>query len=215
VPESESLPRWFADLLERELRPWLSLSANQVAQLFRHYDLLERWNRRMNLTSVEPGPATVTRHYCESLFFAAHLPAVRDTITLVDIGSGAGFPGIPISVLRPNWQVTLLESNQRKAVFLREATRDMANVSVSAMRAEEASGEFDWMVARALDAREVLASVPRLATRVGLLTGQRDFLDLGNAPGIGWLELVRLPWGDRRICAYGEYVPRGTPEKSL
>ena len=198
---------WFAELLERELRPWVNLSADQVTRLHNHYDLLLRWNRKINLTSVEPGVEMVLRHYCESLFFGAQLPS--ELASLVDIGSGAGFPGIPIAVLKPTWKVTLVESNQRKAVFLREATRSWSTVSVLAERAQDVSGRFDWLVSRAVDPKELLRLVPRLASRIGLMLGEDDFFSLQKASAIAWSEPIRLPWGDRRLCVYGD-VPRGT-----
>ena len=77
ISASVPTPDWFSQLLDRELSKWMSLSDLQVAQLYRHYELLLRWNQRMNLTTVKPGPETVIRHYCESLFFAAHLPAAE------------------------------------------------------------------------------------------------------------------------------------------
>lgn len=193
------IPQWFADLLVPH-----HLSARQLEQLHAHYELLQRWNRRMNLTTVEPGPQQVRRHIQESLFFGEHLPGLATS--LADIGSGAGFPGIPLAILQSAWSVTLVESNQRKSVFLREASRDLENVRVLAKRGEEVAETFDWVISRAVNPREVIALVPRLAPRVGLLLGEEDFLALRNWPGIAWKEPVRLPWGDRRICAYGFHV---------
>src|SRR5271163_4237304 len=128
-----AVPDWFADIFKHELAGRVSLSDDQLNRLHEHYTLLDRWNEKMNLTSVEPGAETVIRHYCESLFFAAHLE--NDAGSIADIGSGAGFPGVPIAILKPEFRVTLVESNQRKAVFLREATRLLPNVSVIAQRA--------------------------------------------------------------------------------
>ena len=200
------VPEWFADLLQRELAAWVALSPEQVSRLYEHYGLLERWNRRMNLTSVEPGRELVVRHYCESLFFAAQLE--NHSSSVVDIGSGAGFPGVPIAILKPDSRVSLVESNQRKAVFLREATRHMANVSVVAQRAETVSHSFDWLVSRAVNPKDVVGLVPRLASRIGLMLGESDFLEIRNAKHIAWSEPIQLPWGDRRICVLG--VSRGT-----
>jgi 16S rRNA (guanine527-N7)-methyltransferase len=200
------VPEWFADLLQRELAAWVTLSPEQVSRLYEHYGLLERWNRRMNLTSVEPGRELVVRHYCESLFFAAQLE--NHSSSVVDIGSGAGFPGVPIAILKPDSRVSLVESNQRKAVFLREATRHMANVSVVAQRAETVSHSFDWLVSRAVNPKDVVGLVPRLASRIGLMLGESDFLEIRNAKHIAWSEPIQLPWGDRRICVLG--VSRGT-----
>lgn len=190
-------PDWFTKLLPGDL------NAHQVEDLYSHYEALIRWNRRMNLTTVEPGPEMVARHYLESLFFAAHLPATSENISILDVGSGAGFPGVPMAVAKPSWQIKLLESNQRKAVFLRESTRHLKNVSVAAVRVENAQTRADWLVARAVDPREVLKNIPRLAPKIGLMLGEEDFLAVRNTFQIAWSEPLRLPWGDRRLCVYG------------
>jgi 16S rRNA (guanine527-N7)-methyltransferase len=192
---------WFADLLTHELATWASLSDDEINRLFEHYQLLERWSQRINLTSIAPGPEMVIRHYCESLFFGARLP--DRVISIADIGSGAGFPGIPMAILRPDIQVSLVESNQRKAVFLREATRGLPNVSIIACRAEDLSTNYDWIVSRAVNPSEVVSLVPQLALNIGLMLGEEDFRQLKAAKGIAWAEPIRLPWGDRRICALG------------
>jgi 16S rRNA (guanine527-N7)-methyltransferase len=209
VPTPERAPTWFSDLLGRELSQWIGLSGSRVDQLYRHYELLLRWNQRMNLTTVRSGPETVIRHYCESLFFTAHLPADQDRISVLDLGSGAGFPGIPMAILKPIWQVKLVESNQRKAVFLRESSRHLRNVSVRAERMENFSWYGDWVVTRAVDPKLVLSSVPRLATNIGLMIGEHDLSSIQYDSRIAWVEPVRLPWGDRRLCVYGN-VSRGT-----
>ena len=195
-------PDWFSQLLPE-------LSARQLGQLYDHYELLIRWNQRMNLTTVKPGTETVTRHYCESLFFAAQFPPGNDRISVLDLGSGAGFPGIPMAILKPEWHVTLLESSQRKAVFLRESTRHLGNVTVRAERMEQTQEHGDWVVSRAVDPKEVLSEVPRLAPNVGLMIGEDDFSTIRDHSRIAWAEPVRLPWGDRRLCVYG-YVSRET-----
>lgn len=207
-PEDRPVAQWFADSLERELRSWITLSEQQIRQLHDHYQLLHLWNKKINLTSVKPGVETLVRHYCESLFFGAHFPGEPERVTIADLGSGAGFPGVPLAVLKPEWRVTLIESNQRKGVFLREATRNLGNVSVLAQRAEDISIAYDWLVSRAVSPPEVLRNLPRLAPQVGLMLGEGDFSTVKSTPNIAWGEPVRLPWGDRRICVYGE-VSRG------
>lgn len=192
---------WFAEILERELRPWVTLSGNQIEQLFQHYELLDHWNKRINLTSIGPGPELVIRHYGESLFFADHLPSTA--MSIADVGSGAGFPGVPIAVLEPAWKVTLIESNQRKAVFLREAARKLSNVDVMSRRAEEVSATFDWLVSRAVDPVKVSALVPLLAPRIGLMVSEDDLPAIKALKHVAWSEPIRLPWGDRRVCVYG------------
>jgi 16S rRNA (guanine527-N7)-methyltransferase len=206
-------PQWFAELLENELRPWLTLSKDQIEHLWQHYEILLRWNAKMNLTSIAPGEEMVVRHYCESLFFGAHLPGRENECSVVDLGSGAGFPGVPLAISHPTWRLTLLESNQKKAVFLRESTRKIPNISVLSTRAEAVTQRFDWIISRGVDAKTVLQHVPARAPRLGLMLGENDFSRIQTLSGIAWLEPVRLPWGDRRLCVYGvsrETVPRGT-----
>ena len=209
TPEEMAAPRWFAELIQKELQPWLTLFEDQIRNLWEHYEVLLRWNDRINLTSIPPGEEMVIRHYCESVFFGAHMPGASGEPSILDMGSGAGFPGVPIAILRPAWRITLLESHQRKAVFLRESTRGLPNISVLARRAESVPGRFDWVVSRGVDPKEVLKNVPRLARSVGLMLGEDDFSAIRSFQDIAWSKLVRLPWGDRRLCVYGE-VSRGT-----
>jgi len=204
------VPAWFADVLTQELFRWLTLSADQISKLYTHYSYLERWNKKISLTSVEPGREMITRHYCESLFLAAHLPS-RDVPRIADLGSGAGFPGVPVAVFLPESQVSLIESVQRKAVFLREATRPLSNVRVIGKRAEEIEGGFDLLISRAVNPKDVLANVPRLARSVALLIGENGLEAIRNTPGIACSEPIRLPWGDRRFLVMGS-VPRGTTQ---
>src|ERR1700686_1014922 len=93
-----------------------------------------RWNKTINLTRIEGIEEAVDRHYAESLFLGANLPA--GPLKIADVGSGAGFPGIPVAILRPEVAVSLIESHQRKGVFLKEATRRLQNVTVISKRAE-------------------------------------------------------------------------------
>ena len=92
-----------------------------LSQLSIYLDLLLKWNARTNLTAIRDPREIVRRHFGESLFAARHLDPA--TPTLLDFGSGAGFPGIPIALLRTDIQVTLAESQNKKATFLREAVR--------------------------------------------------------------------------------------------
>jgi len=188
----------FAELLRSHLAGIVELSEPQIELLSKHYALLVHWNARLNLTSIRNLGDAVVRHYCESLFFADHLPVGPSKV--LDFGSGAGFPGIPMAILRPELQVTLAESHQRKAVFLREASRELRNVTVSAKRAEELTGGFDWVVARAVDPASVLKVAPKLARCLGLMIGKADSPDCS---GFVLNREIALPWGDNRICVYG------------
>ena len=125
----------------------LDVSADAQAKLLAYLDLLARWNRTYNLTAVRDPEEMVSRHLLDSL---AVLPLVRGT-TLADLGSGAGLPGIPLAIARPALQVTLIESNGKKARFLRESVRSLplANVRVEQSRVQDATGKFDTVTARA------------------------------------------------------------------
>jgi 16S rRNA (guanine527-N7)-methyltransferase len=203
VPTPED-QQWFGELLERELRPWIKLSGDQTHQLYGHYRLLQLWNKKLNLTSVKPGSELVLRHYCESLFFGANFPGGPEGVRIADIGSGAGFPGVPLAILHPRWHVSLVESDRRKSVFLRESTRGLDNVSVIAERAEQIDAHFDWVVSRGVNPEQVLPNVPRLASHVGLMLSEADFSAIKSRFAIAWADPVRLPWGIRRICVYGK-----------
>ena len=174
------------------------LRPEQFETLQQHYDLLLRWNRVLNLTSIEDVKEAAERHYGESLFLAAHLPA--GALRIADLGSGAGFPGFPVAVVRPDCTITLVESHQRKAVFLREASRRLANVHVLAQRAEAVGEAFDFVISRAVSYEELGRSLARLAPAAALLTGT-------DAPtevlGFRWDEPVRLPWGKQRFLRIG------------
>lgn len=190
----------FPDLLRERLGGLAPLSSAQFDQLRQHYEFLIRWNKVLNLTAVRNLEEIVERHYCESIFLANHLPA--GPLTVADIGSGAGFPGVPLAICRPDCHLTLIESHQRKAVFLRESTRSMANVSVAAKRVEDVSGPFDWAVSRAVRPSDIAGSLHRLARNVALLAGESAASDL---PEIHWESPVRLPWGQKRFLWIGRF----------
>jgi 16S rRNA (guanine527-N7)-methyltransferase len=162
----------------------LGLSAAQTALLERHYRLLIEWNRRINLTRVVDEAEAISKHYGESLTLARLLPPGLHSIA--DIGSGPGFPGIPIAVARPEIQLTLVESHQRKAVFLREATADLPNCPVLAVRAENVDERFDAIVSRAVAPAEVAALIPRLAPQAWMLMSPDDV-------GSTWNRVSEMP----------------------
>lgn len=176
-----------------------ALSRFQVECLNRHYDLMVRWNRVVNLTSIRGVEGIVLRHYCESLFLALHLP--ESLVSVVDVGSGAGFPGIPVAVMRPDCEVTLAESHQRKAVFLREATRDCQNIRVVSRRASEVAGGFECAVSRGVRWEEVL---PVARCNVALLLGEEDAEAVSRSAGFLWRTPVRVPWGRRSVLVMGQ-----------
>lgn len=189
----------FADLLRERLAGIVELSAGQLDALEAHYQLLLRWNRSLNLTSIRKPEEAIERHYCESLFLAAHLPP--GSLRIADIGSGAGFPGFPVAVLRPDCSVTLIESHQRKAVFLRESTRTLPNVRVLPERAEGVQEEFDCAISRALSYKDLQPILKRIAANADLLTGAESPPD---ELGFSWEAAVPLPWGNQRFLRIGQ-----------
>src|SRR6202021_1640898 len=112
--------------------------------------LLVKWNGRINLTAIRDEEGVLARHFVESIACAKALPA--DIGTLLDFGSGGGFPGVPIALCRPEIAVTLAESQGKKAAFLQEAVRVLdLPATVHAGRAESLSGQFDCVTLRAVD----------------------------------------------------------------
>jgi|SRR5579872_6179465 len=168
----------FKSLLAAEFSPYGAISPQQLNLLEEHYHLLLRWNQKINLTRITSLQDAVRYHYCESLYLAMRLP--EGPLRIVDIGSGGGFPGIPVAIYRSESAVDLVESNQRKAVFLGEATRGLTNVRVLARRAEEVIDSYDWMISRAVRPRDVLSL--NFAPRVAVLGTEGQ----------------RLPWGEKR-----------------
>jgi 16S rRNA (guanine(527)-N(7))-methyltransferase RsmG len=180
----------FRDLLIREFAPYGSVTVEQVDALEAHYKLLTQWNARLNLTRIESVEDAVRLHYCESLFLGTRLPAGE--FSIVDVGTGAGFPGIPVAIQRPECHVTLVESHQRKGVFLREASRKLPNVSVVTDRAEKLTTTYDWLVSRAVSMPDVLKL--NISSNLALLVGA------GDAEASELREA--LPWGEGRYLAF-------------
>jgi 16S rRNA (guanine(527)-N(7))-methyltransferase RsmG len=196
----------FRELLRQKLIGVASLTTRELDLLEQHYRLLVRWNRNLNLTSIEELVEVVERHYCESVFLAVHLPP--DPLRVADLGSGAGFPGFPLAVLRPDCSVALVEGHRRKSVFLREATRQLTNVRVLSVRFEDLKEPpFDRVICRAVSYQDLKRALKKFASAADLLTGvEAPPADLGFV----WESAIRLPWGRNRFLRSG--VSRGTSE---
>jgi 16S rRNA (guanine(527)-N(7))-methyltransferase RsmG len=189
----------FAELLRQHLGSIVELSTFQVTQLEKHFELLDRWNKVLNLTSVHGVEEIIQRHYCESLFLAKHLPP--GILRIADIGSGAGFPGFPVAVFRPDCSVALIESHQRKSVFLRESSRDLPNIKVIAKRAETVEGGFDWAISRAVKFSEIEEAAGLISGCVSLLAG----LERPAENCFTWNTPIQLPWGSGRFLWFGKH----------
>jgi 16S rRNA (guanine527-N7)-methyltransferase len=168
----------FKSLLALEFSHYGALTWQQLELLEEHYRLLLRWNQKINLTRITSLQDAVRYHYCESLYLATRLPA--DPLRIVDIGSGAGFPGIPVAIYRAESSIDLVEAHQRKAVFLGEATRKLPNVRVLPVRAEVVSNSYDWTISRAVSPEDVLK------------------LNLAPHAAVLGVEGETLPWGEKR-----------------
>jgi 16S rRNA (guanine527-N7)-methyltransferase len=186
----------------------LGLDAALAAPLLAYLALLDRWNRTYNLTAIRDPRDMVARHLLDSLAMHAFTPAG----TLADLGTGAGLPGIPLAIAQPQRQVTLVESNGKKARFLREAVRTLqlsnANVAQSRIETLDATGRFDAITARAL------ATLPLIIELGGQLLAPHGRL-LAMKGAIPDAEIAALPagWRVERIQALA--VPGLDAERHL
>lgn len=171
--------------------------------------LLVRWNARVNLTAIRDEEGILSRHFVESIACARALPAGIET--LLDFGSGGGFPGIPIALCRAEIAVTLAESQGKKAAFLQEAVRVLGLATkVHSQRAELLPTQFDCVTLRAVDRmHEAVSAASRLVAPGGWLapmTTTSELAGVKTAAGTDfiWSTPVGLPGGDDRIVALGE-----------
>jgi 16S rRNA (guanine527-N7)-methyltransferase len=221
------------------LDPFLEteLASEQLNQISIYIDLLLRWNARINLTAVRDPEEIVTRHFGESLFAASCLlpgsgapaarpeqsrrvppvgaseasPQIRDSQCVVDLGSGAGFPGIPLKIWSPQTAVTLIESNHKKTTFLREAIRALTFTSIDVYpnRAETyPKASASLVTLRAVErfdqilpiAQSLLAPAGRLA----LLIGETQAPIARQAlRSLAWSSPIRLPGSQSRALLVG------------
>ncbi len=182
------------------------LDAGKAERFAAYLAVLVRWNARVNLTAIRDEDGILARHFVESIACAHALPAGIGT--LLDLGSGAGFPGLPVAICRPEIAVTLAESQGKKAAFLREAVRVVGiPVRVHAGRAETLTERFDCVTLRAVDRMQ--AAVRTAAGLVGgrgwlapMTTGaQWAEVRAAAGPGFAWEDPVALPGGEDRVLA--------------
>jgi len=130
----------------------LTLDEKQIRQLSQHLVVLEKWNRVHNLTAIRDINEMVGKHVLDSLAVLPWLKAdAIPSMTVADVGTGAGFPGIPLAIACPDWQVTLMDSNHKKAGFLKHIIHigDLRNVTVIAGRVEQQTQNYDAVISRA------------------------------------------------------------------
>lgn len=197
-----------------------SLTAAQSHGFESYLALLMRWNARVNLTAIRDEEGILARHFVESIACARALPA--GIATLLDFGSGAGFPGIPIALCRPEIAVTLGESQGKKAAFLQEAVRVIGlQARVYSGRAETLAAHFDCVTLRAVDR---MAEAVRAATELvapggwlALLTTGADLAAVQAAagPGFAWQRPTPLPGGADRILALAKREKEPDPASDV
>ncbi|HZQ94837.1 MAG TPA: 16S rRNA (guanine(527)-N(7))-methyltransferase RsmG [Candidatus Sulfotelmatobacter sp.] len=188
-----------------------ALSSEQLTTLSRYLDLLLQWNAKINLTAVRDPEEIATRHFGESLFAARHLlsnPGPQNPV--VDVGAGAGFPGLPMKIWAPTVELTLIESNHKKAVFLRDAVRTLGlqGVTVVPQRAEKVQLKAGLVVMRAVERFE--DSLPIARTLLG--PGRRLALLIGAAQvemakslvrDLRWEHALSVPLSRNRVLLTG------------
>jgi 16S rRNA (guanine527-N7)-methyltransferase len=182
----------------------------EVAGRFEDYlSLILRWNARVNLTAIRDEEGILQRHFVESIACAGALPA--GIATLLDVGSGAGFPGIPIALCRPEISVTLAESQGKRAAFLHEVVRVLGvSAKVHSGRAEALAATFDCVTLRAVDRMKVaVRAAAQLVSPGGwlaLMTTRGELEGLKAAAGaeFSWPTTIQLPVGAERVLALGE-----------
>ena len=209
------------------LEPFLeqSLPSSTLDQISIYIDLLLRWNARINLTAIRHPEEIVTRHFGESFFLARHLfpksgtdhrPLTTDhrPPRVLDIGSGAGFPALPLKLWAPHIHLTLIESNNKKAAFLREVARalTLTNINVITDRAEVLAARPDFprtevVTLRAVEHFEAILpqAVTLLAPRatLALLIGAAQLPRLAAATTLKWHPPIPIPQSRTRVLSIG------------
>ena len=203
---AERLAQLLAEAGQEALEP-------AVAEGFSRYlELLMRWNARTNLTAVRDAEGILRRHFVESIAVARYLPVTCSS--LLDFGSGAGFPGIPVALCRMDLTVTLAESQGKKAAFLMEASRQLGIAfKVHAKRAEELKVRFDCVTLRAVDRMQAaVQSAAGLVASGGWLAplttlDEISLMKEAAGEGFQWLDPQSLPGSDQRVLLLGKKQP--------
>jgi 16S rRNA (guanine527-N7)-methyltransferase len=203
------------------LQPFLqdqSLSPTQLDQISTYIDLLMHWNARINLTAIRDPEQIVTRHFGESFFLARHVfppsSAADRSKLVVDIGSGAGFPAMPIKIWASGIHLTLIESNHKKAAFLREVARAIKSTGVNVIneRAETLAAplpQADLVTFRAVEnfTQTLHVAVKFLAAnaRLAILMTEAQLPHLQSLADFSW-NTIPIPQSQTRILTMGHII---------
>jgi 16S rRNA (guanine527-N7)-methyltransferase len=200
-----------AEIIRRALGEFqIALSDKQVLQIQQYMSILLMWNEKINLTAIQDPLEVLNRHFCECMYAASAVPLEHGR--LADVGSGGGFPGLPLKIIRPELQVFLIESNVKKATFLAEVTRELElrDTRVLVSRYEELGEEIaplDSVCSRALGEfvpfLEWARSEKVAAKQVILWIGARDLPELQKVRAWEWREPIAVPHSLRRLLLVG------------
>jgi 16S rRNA (guanine527-N7)-methyltransferase len=188
----------------------ITVNDEQVQLIQQYMSILQRWNEKLNLTAIRDPLEILYRHFRESMFAAGAVPVQFGR--LADIGTGAGFPGIPMKIMQPKIELFLVESNIKKGTFLAEIVRDLelTNTRVLISRYEELSEELaplDFVCSRALGEfapfLEWAAKEQLSAGRALLWIGGRDIEEARKSPYWEWQEPILVPQSLQRYLLVG------------
>ncbi len=193
------------------LQPFIQLDEMRLCAISTYIDLLLKWNARINLTAIRGPDEIVQRHFGESFFAAKYLLEQKQLQTAIDLGSGAGFPGAPFALLAPDVQVTLIESQQKKATFLKELIRvlELKNVRVFSDRAESYPEKADLVILRAVEKFEHALPMAIRLTKAGgrsalMISAGQVELARGLSAEVSWGDAVKIPCSNSRELLVGE-----------
>ena len=199
-------------IISRAMREYnLSATSDQVVQVQLYLRLLLTWNTKVNLTAIQDPLEILYRHFCESMYAADAVPLQNGR--LADIGSGAGFPGLPLKILRPQLDLHLVEANIKKATFLAEVIRELVlrDVRVLVGRYEDLVEEIaplDFVCTRAVGGFPSLVTWAKSeqigAKHIVLWIGGRDLEDVRKREGWSWREPIAIPHSLRRFILVGD-----------
>ena len=188
----------------------LQLNQDQITQIQQYTKILLAWNDKVNLTAIRDPLEILYRHFCESMFGVVFLPVEK--CRLADVGSGGGFPGLPLKIIRPELEIFLVESNVKKATFLAEVVRELGltDARVLVSRFEELGEEvapLDFVCSRALgEFAKFLdwAGCPSVSAKNVLLwLGGRDLEEVRTIPGWIWAAPKPMPHSLQRFLLWG------------
>jgi 16S rRNA (guanine527-N7)-methyltransferase len=192
----------------------LTANDEQVLQIQQYIRILLHWNEKVNLTAIRDPLEILYRHFCESMHAAVAVPVENGR--LADVGSGGGFPGLPLKIIRPDLRVFLVESNLKKATFLAEVIRELGltDTQVLVRRYEELHEEIaplDFVCSRALGEFPAFLDWARsqqiAAKQVILWIGARDLPEIHKIRTWDWREPLQVPHSLRRLLLVGTKLP--------